>query len=175
MICGAALLVCAPAAGAQDALVTTGNPYAALPFSQNKQNEPAVAVDPSNHAYKAAGVNEEIDMEGCNAGPDTDCPFTEGVGVSGIYFSQNGGGWVRPAYTGWTGRYCLGAPGPDSGCMPRVGTIGTLPRYYENGLVSGGDPALVYGPRQSGGRFSWSNGARLCYANLALNFSSARS
>jgi hypothetical protein len=169
-----ALLLVAPAASAQDTLVTTGNPYAAFPFSQNKQNEPAVAVDPSNPAYKAAGTNEEIDMEGCNAGPDTDCPFTEGVGVSGVYFSQNGGAWLQPAYSGWTARHCLGTPGPDPGCMPRVGTIGTLPRYYENGLVSDGDPALVYGPRPSGGRFRWANGSRLYYANLASNFSSAR-
>ena len=55
-LCGvAALFVATPVARAQDVLVTTGNPYAAFPFSQNKQNEPAVAVDPSNPALQGRG------------------------------------------------------------------------------------------------------------------------
>src|SRR5882757_2985191 len=59
----------AAVAGAQpggDTLVTVGSP--ATPFSQNKQNEPAVAIDPSNTNIAVAGANEEIDMESCTAG-----------------------------------------------------------------------------------------------------------
>jgi hypothetical protein len=129
-----------------DALVTWQSPTS--PFSQNKQNEPAVAIDPNNPNVVAAGANEEIDMEACNAGADNTCPFTPGVGVSGVYFSFDGATtWSQPPYSGWTARNCLGVVGDDPGCTPEVGPIGTLPWYYENGLVSDGDPAVAFGPQ----------------------------
>ncbi len=161
-----------PAVGtAGDVLVTTGSP--ATTFAQNKQNEPAVAVDPNNPSVVVAGANEEIDLEACNAGDPTRCPFTNGVGVSGVYFSFDGGGsWTQPTYSGFSARLCLG-PSP---CTPTAGgQIGTLPWYFENGLVSGGDPSLAFGPRpDANGTFSWANGSRLYYANLASNFSTVR-
>ena len=162
-----------------DTLVTVGSPT--TPFSQNKQNEPAVAVNPADPTIAAAGVNEEIDMEACNNRGDKTCPFTPGVGTSGVYFSDTGGSsWIQPTYTGWTARDCLGLVGtssaPADNCDPHVGPIGTLPRYFENGLVSDGDPAVGFGPqRGSNGQFSWSNGWRLYYANLTANFSAVRS
>lgn len=163
-----------------DTLVTSGSQSS--PFSQNKQNEPAVAVNPYLPSIAAAGVNEELDMEACNNRSDTTCPFTTGVGVSGIYFSDTGGdSWAQPTYTGWSARHCLGLVGtqpanPLDNCDPHVGPIGTLPRYYENGLLSDGDPALGFGPLPDAqGHFAWTNGWRLYYANLSANFSAERS
>src|SRR5207253_11064061 len=162
-----------------DTKVTVGSPPS--PFSQNKQNEPAVAVNPIDPSIAAAGANEEIDEEACNAGNPTTCPFTAGIGVSGIYFSDDSGSsWMQPTYTGWTARDCLGLvgtqPAPADNCNPHVGPTGTLPRYFENGLVSDGDPAVGFGPqRGSDGTFSWSNGWRLYYANLTSNVSAVRS
>ncbi|MFL5869919.1 MAG: hypothetical protein ACJ75R_02485 [Solirubrobacterales bacterium] len=149
----------APAWAATESLVTRFPPSPTTPFPQNKQNEPGLAINPTDHGIVAAGANDEVDVAPCDG---SDCPFTDGVGNSGIYFSFDGGvTWNQPTYTGWSARD--GSPGP--------GPIGTLPHYYENGLVSDGDPVLAWGPRPTAnGGFDYDRGARLYYANLASKF-----
>src|SRR5437764_802989 len=178
VLAAAAALMTASLAGAfnPDVLVSNGSPPS--PFSQNKQNEPAMAVDASHPNILVASSNDEIDMEACNAGADTTCPFTPGVGSSGVYFSfDSGTTWTQPTYTGLSARGCLGTVGDsDPSCTPAPGPIGTLPWYYENGLVSDGDPGLAFGPKPDSttGHFAWSNGSRLYYSNLTSNLNAKK-
>src|SRR5437667_10776505 len=131
---------------ARDPVVSAGSPT--TPFSQNKQNEPATAVDANHTNVLVAGANDNIDLEWCNAGNPTTCPFTPGVGTSGVYFSFDGGAtWTQPTYTGYTARTCHG-PAPCASSTPPTGAtgstassgdIGTPPKCGEAGVVSGGE------------------------------------
>jgi len=132
-------------------------------FSRNKQNEPSIATDPVTGAL-IAGSNDEIDEPLCSgAGTSASpgrCPFGSNVGISGAYFSTNGGvSWTQPAFT-------ESAAGVGS-CEGRL--IHTLPGYCEANLESFGDPELAVGPALGGnGKFSWSNGSVVYYGNLAF-------
>jgi hypothetical protein len=127
------------------------------PYLPNAVNEPALAIDANHPTVLAGGGNDLVDSAPCNG---SSCDLTPDIGISGIYFSLNQGeSWVQPTYTGLTAR---------SGTA-QVGPINTLPWYYENGMSSHGDPALAFGPRpDANGTFSWANGSRLYYANLAF-------
>ena len=157
------------AVAATGALVSVGSPANITP--PNHQNEPAVAVDASHPNVLVAGSNDYIDQPVCpqdlmavNGRCDA---FATGAGLSGVYFSfDSGHSWTQPQYTGWTGRNCP----PVSTCPGEFGPIGTLPWYYENGLVSDGDPAVAVGPKPGPNGFSWANGSRVYYANLSSAF-----
>jgi hypothetical protein len=144
-------------AGAQtpEAKVSVAGPT--TPYLPNAVNEPALAIDANHPNVLAGGANDLVDSAPCNG---SSCDLTPDIGISGIYFSlDEGATWTQPTYTGLTAQ----------NGTPHIGPIHTLPGYYENGMSSHGDPALAFGPRpDANGTFSWANGSRLYYANLAF-------
>jgi hypothetical protein len=140
-----------------DTKVSVGSPTS--PYLPNSQNEPAVAMDANQPAVLAAGANDLVDSSPCHG---SSCDLTPDIGISGVYFSFDGGTtWVQPTYTGLTAQ----------NGTTHVGPIHTLPKYFENGMSSHGDPALAFGPKPGPSGFSWANGSRLYYGNLAFNLS----
>ena len=126
-------------------------------FPTNKQNEPSIAVNPTNSSFLIAGANDEQLQPPCGPGPvrgsvpANDCSFFPGVGSDGVYTSSDGG-------ASWTNR-------------------GLLPGFSDTGgsLQSDGDPRIVYGPRpDANGSFAGAragdafvNGVRAYYGGLA--------
>ena len=124
-------------------------------FPSNKQNEPSIALDPTNGDL-IAGSNDQVDEPQCTgagtAGSPGSCPFVPGVGNAGVYLSQDGGAtWAQPAFTNQCGQ-----------------TIHTLPGYRQRGLASFGDPSIAVGPCHGASGFLWSNGSVVYYGNLTL-------
>ena len=109
------------------------------PFPQNKQNEAAIAQNPTNALNLVAGANDEIDEPGCTSAR---CPFVTNVGLSGVYTSNDGG------YT-WSQ---FSAPaGGDNTASFNGGRIHTLPGFAKlarqlgvPGLASDGDPTIAF-------------------------------
>src|ERR1700758_1831887 len=142
-----------------DSKVTVGSP--ATPYLPNGSNEPALAMDANHPVVLAAGANDLVDSSPCKG---SSCDLTPDIGISGVYFSfDSGATWTQPAYTGLTAQ----------NGTTHVGPIHTLPGYFEHGMSSHGDPALAFGPKPGPNGFSWANGSRLYYANLAFPLSSA--
>jgi hypothetical protein len=136
------LVVVAGAGSAQAAtvdFVRQTNLVQPTPFPQNKQNEPAIAQNPTNALNLVAGSNDEIDEPACTA---SGCPFVTNVGLSGVYMSDNGG-------ASW---HQFSAPaGGDNTASFNGGKIHTLPGFAKlagalgvPGLASDGDPALAF-------------------------------
>jgi len=143
-------------AGAQTAETKVSVAGPTTPYLPNAVNEPALAIDANHPDVLAAGANDLVDSAPCKG---SSCDLTPDIGISGIYFSLNGGeSWTQPTYSGLTAQ----------NGTTHVGPIHTLPNYFENGMSSHGDPALAFGPKPGPGGFSWTNGSRLYYANLAF-------
>jgi hypothetical protein len=115
-------------------------------------------------------------MEACNAGTDNTCPFTPGVGVSGVYFSfDSGTTWTQPTYTGLTARDCLGTVGAsDPRARPTAGRSGRSRATRRTDSPPTATRRRVRAAAGPGG-FSWANGSRLYYANLTANVGATRS
>jgi hypothetical protein len=141
-----------------DSKVSVGSP--STPYLPNASNEPALAIDPTRPAVLAVGANDLVDSAPCKG---SSCDLTPDIGISGVYFSfDSGATWTQPTYpNGLTAQ----------NGTTHVGPIHTLPGYFEHGMSSHGDPALAFGPKPGPNGFSWANGSRLYYANLAFNLS----
>jgi hypothetical protein len=156
----AAVAVPTPAgAVSADSKVSVGSPTS--PYLPNSSNEPALAMDANDPDVLVAGANDLVDSAPCNG---SSCNLTPDIGISGVYFSfDRGATWTQPTYTGLTAQ----------NGTTHIGPIHTLPGYLEHGMSSHGDPALTFGPQPGPGGFSWANGSRLYYANLAFNLSTS--
>jgi hypothetical protein len=160
LVAGVALVTTVVATAASFIDVQANNPQVAgdatsnttALFPTNKQNEPTVAVNPTNADILIAGSNDEQRQPPCGPGPvrgatatANDCSFFPGVGTSGIYTSSDGG-------STWVNR----------------GLLDDQASWIASDFVSDGDPVISYGPKPNGaGVFSYANGVRAYYSTLA--------
>ena len=138
-------------------------------FPTNKQNEPTIALY-GTHAL--AGSNDEQNQPPCGPGPvrgptaANDCSFFPEVGTSGVYLSSDTG-------TTWTNLGMLPGYTDTTNTAPSAGRFATS--AARGSLVSDGDAVIVFGPKLgANGKFTFANGTRAYYANLAAYSTAAR-
>ena len=135
--------------------VSVGSPV--TPYLPNARQRARAGHGRQPPDVLAAGANDLVDSAPCNG---SSCDLTPDIGISGIYFSLNEGAtWVQPTYTGLTAQN-----GTDPGrSHPHPARV--LRERHELPRRPGA------GVRPPPGRqrdFSWANGSRLYYANLAF-------
>lgn len=115
-------------------------------FPRNKQNESPMAVNPTNSSNIITGANDESEEPFCTpaTGGSSNCPFASLVDVSGVYVTGNSGTTWHNQILHW---------------------VSTL------GLESDGDPVVAFGPKLTGGVFSFGTAphksARAYFGSLA--------
>jgi hypothetical protein len=140
-----------------DPVISSNDPQ---PFPKDAENEPALVIDrnPLRRAtFLVAGANDYGDQgQLC---PTSGCAFTDGVGISGVYWSGDGKNWTDGAYTGMAATGTTAAAGKP---------IGTLPHYTSTHWTRG-DPGIAAGPAISLARPSWRNGTIFYYSTLVAS------
>jgi hypothetical protein len=154
----ATVVVALPAAAEViDPVISSNDPQ---PFPKNAENEPALVIDrnPFRRAtFLVAGANDYGDQgQLC---PTSGCAFTDGVGISGVYWSGDGKNWTDGAYTGMAATGTTAAAGKP---------IGTLPHYTSTRWTRG-DPGIAAGPAISRAGPSWRNGTVFYYSTLVAS------
>jgi hypothetical protein len=153
-VLAAASIVALPAiASLHDPVISSNEP---LPFPQNGQNEPALALDrdPKHRGpLLIAGGNDYRDQSVCV--DPAHCAFSHYIGISGLYYSDDGSTFIRSSYA------------RPAGSIAGPSVIRTLPNFSPK-MWSFGDPSLGAGPRRRiDNTFTWSLGTRFYYATLA--------
>ena len=153
-VLAAASIVALPAiASLHDPVISSNEP---LPFPQNGQNEPALALDraPKHRGpLLVAAGNDYRDQSVCV--DQSACGFKPGIGISGLYYTDDGSTLIRAKNL------------RPAGAIAGPSVIRTLPNFPK-GTWSFGDPSLAAGPRpRLDNTFAWLPGTRFYYATLA--------
>src|SRR5256885_4977869 len=109
------------------------------PFPQNKQNEPAIAQNPTDATNLVAGANDEIDLPGCTT---SGCPFVTNVGLSGVYVSHDGGASWSQFSAAAGGDNTASFNGGNNHTLPGFRKLAPPPRVP--GPASDGDPPIAF-------------------------------
>ena len=153
-----------------DAQVTVGSPTS--PFSQNKQNEPAIAVDANHPEHPRRRGERQHRHGGVQRRRRHDLPVHAGRRRLGrLLLVRQRTTWTQPTYTGLTARDCLGVVGElRSGlhCDDRPDRHAAVVRR-ERPRLRRRPGGRVRPAARTPAAFSWANGSRLYYANLTSN------
>ncbi len=140
----------------------------AVPFSQNKQNEPSLAQNPTNPLNLIAGSNDQINEPVCTNTAPSSCLRPAGISVSGYYASFDGG--ITWPYQGLLdlsvfGEYAFGDPIQvfDSQGNAFYGTLA-----FPKDAVAGAKPSDLFVAKSTDGGKTYSSAAKVSGASNGI-------